>query len=512
MPDKPHTIKRATIGIAVLLLFSKGIGFIREILIAHRFGTGLEYDTYLIAISIPVAFFMLFGYALYNIFVPAYGYARSASDKPEALSRMWADFGSSLLAALLLAGLICSFAPQLIRLIAPGLAESQIPQAALITRIASVILILSVLESFFRSILNGEKRFLLAACGPLITNLVFIFAFLMLVDRYSTKAILAGLVAGYAVQVVYIYFPFRKLGLQKYINLKFWNRHSDRFFETAIIILLTAAGMQLFSMIDRYLASSMASGVISALGYGYLIVHLAVDIMAYALSTAIFPYLTDAFAKKDIGLARYFLFRGIMFSILLSLPFMISFWFFDKEIIIMIFQRGAFDERSVMMTSALIKVFSWGLAGQFLFVFLTRAFYAARRNRSVIYVVSGALLVKLIVALFLIDRFDFVALAISTNISYIFAAGLLLILGNRSLAAIDPRQLFVYFTKLTAVGLAGFAGAWALDSSIVTGRETFAQLWWALPIAHVIMILIMAVAAHYLGLLKLTAPINGKGR
>ena len=173
MSDKPHTIKKATIGIALLLLFSKGTGFVREILIAHRFGTGVEYDTYLIAISIPVAFYMLFGYALYNIFVPSYGYARTAEDKADALSRLWGDFGFSILGAVILATIIIVFAPQLNRLIAPGLAESRIPQATLITRIASVVLILSVLEAFFRSILNGEKQFIVAASGPFISNFVF---------------------------------------------------------------------------------------------------------------------------------------------------------------------------------------------------------------------------------------------------------------------------------------------------------------------------------------------------
>lgn len=505
MSDKSQTIKRATVGIALLLLLSKGIGFIREILIAHRFGTGLEYDTYLIAISVPTAFFMLFGYAFYNIFVPAYGFARTTDDKETAFGRLWGDFGLSLLAAVILSGVIFMFAPQINRLIAPGMAAANIPEAALITRIASVILILSVLEAFFRSILNGEKQFLVAAGGPLIASVVFIIALLTLVGSLSTKAILIGMVAGYTLQVLYIYIPFRKIGLQKYFKPDFWNRHSDRFFETAILIILTAAGMQLFALIDRYLASSMAAGVISALGYGYLIVHLAVDIMAYALSTAVFPYLADAFAKKDTGLAGYFLSRGILFSILLSLPFMISFWFFDKEIIILIFRRGAFDDRSVSMTAELVKYFSWGLVGQFLFLFLARAFYAARQNRTVIFVVIGAVIVKFATALYFIEQFDFAALAISTNAAYLFAAGLLLILGNRSLAAIDHRRFFVYFTKLIVVGLVGCAGAYALDIYIISGKDSFAQLVYALPIVHLALISIMAATAHYLGLLKLSA-------
>ena len=59
MSDKISTLKQATIGIALLVLISKGIGFLREMVIAYKFGTSIEYDVYLVSISIPVAIYTL---------------------------------------------------------------------------------------------------------------------------------------------------------------------------------------------------------------------------------------------------------------------------------------------------------------------------------------------------------------------------------------------------------------------------------------------------------------------
>jgi putative peptidoglycan lipid II flippase len=81
MGASPTSIQRVTVGIALLVLLSKGIGFVREIIIAYRFGTGIEYDVYLVAVSVPIALFSLFGYAFGNLFIPQYGYAVASGDK-----------------------------------------------------------------------------------------------------------------------------------------------------------------------------------------------------------------------------------------------------------------------------------------------------------------------------------------------------------------------------------------------------------------------------------------------
>jgi len=380
MSQPSQTIKRATIGIALLVLLSKGVGFLREVIIAYRFGTGIDYDVYLIAISVPIALYSLFGYAFTNLFIPNYGYAVSGTDKKSALRALWSDFNLSLIAAAAMTIGIILMAPAIIRMIAPGLSEQHIPEAVMIIRVSSSVVILAVIEAFFRSVLNAEKQFLIPAAGPLLANAVLIGFIVSLSGSISTRAILYGLVLGYLAQVILVSIPFLRMKIVGFFHARFIQKHSGRFISLAVIILIIEGASQVYSITDRYFASSMDPGIISALGYANLLMMLPVAIFAYALSTAIFPYFSDAFAKGDKQRCSYLLTRGITVSLLLALPSTIIIWVFSKEIVLLLFHRGAFDLQSVAYTSDLLRYLAISLAGQFILWVISRAYYAATQS------------------------------------------------------------------------------------------------------------------------------------
>jgi putative peptidoglycan lipid II flippase len=328
MSAPSQTIRQATVGIALLVLTSKGIGFLREVIIAYRFGTGIEYDVYLISVSVPIALFSLIGYAFSNLFIPRYSYAVSEPDRSRGLSVLWSDFNLSLLAAVAAMLAIIITAPHLLRLIAPGMDSRYLPEATLIIRVSSFIVILAVFEAFFRSVLNAQKHFLIPAAGPVLANVVLITSILFFSGAISTRAILYGLVFGYLAQTVLVYVPFRKTKIFEFFSFRIFHRHSGKFVTTAVIILIIEGASQVYTIIDRYFASSMPAGIVSALGYAYLLIMLPVAIFAYALSTAIFPYMTDAFAGKDHHKSSHLLTRGITVSLLMALPATMIFWVF----------------------------------------------------------------------------------------------------------------------------------------------------------------------------------------
>ena len=47
-------IRQAIIGVSGIAIISKLVGFLREMVIAERFGTSQEYDIFLLAVSAPV--------------------------------------------------------------------------------------------------------------------------------------------------------------------------------------------------------------------------------------------------------------------------------------------------------------------------------------------------------------------------------------------------------------------------------------------------------------------------
>jgi putative peptidoglycan lipid II flippase len=500
MNDQSNSIKQATIGIAVLVLVSKGIGFLREIIIAYRFGTGREYDVYLIAVSVPIALYSLFGYAFSNLFIPRYSYAVADGRDRTGLGRLWRDLNLAMATAVAITGLIIVFAPWLLVLIAPGLKAEAMPEAVLIVRWSAIIVVLGVAEAFFRSVLNAEKRFFIPAAGPILANIVLIASILLFSDRLSTRAILYGLVLGYLAQTILVYIPFLRTGVTRFFQARLFHHDTRTFVNAAMIALAVETAAQLYAIIDRFFASSMPAGIVSALGYTYLLIMLPVAIFAYALTTALFPFLSDAFAAGDRDRSAHLLFRGLSVSLLLAVPTMLVIWIFSDQLVTLLFRRGAFNLQSVDYTSTLLQYFALSLPGQFLLWILSRAYYGARRYVPLVINVIVMMAAKIIFAALITAGYGYVGLAISSGISYTIGAILLLAGSRRYVAHIDGRGLALYFVKVVAAAAAAYPVARLLHGEFAAGWQHFSQLIIGLPLIIAASLAVFVAVGYLLGI------------
>ncbi|MDD4052694.1 MAG: murein biosynthesis integral membrane protein MurJ [candidate division Zixibacteria bacterium] len=508
-------IQRTTIVLAHLVLLSKIIGFGREMIIAYRFGTGIEYDTYLIAISIPVALYTLIGYAFTNLFIPAYAQAAVAEDRKAAFQSLAARFTVSVGAAAIGMLAIIAVAPHLLRLIAPGLPDDRLAEAVMIMRVSSVIILFAVMEAYFRSALNAEKQFLLPAAAPIAANIVMIAMIALFAGRLSTRAVLWGLVLGYLVQVVINFIPFRRLGVDT-VSLRIrLEKRMGSFFSAAVIILLIESAWQLYALVDRYYASSMPAGIVSALGYSYLLIMIPVSILAYALSTVLFPYLSEAFARNDPARTAHLLERGITVSLLLAVPATIICWVYCEPLVTVFFRRGEFDRQSVAYTSVLLKYSAPGLAGQFLLWIMSRAFYAAGRNLMLLWLAAAAVAVKIGATAAMVGPFGFAGLAISSSLSYSVGGILAVAVAAIYIARIDGRALLIYVIKLGIAGVAAWGAAWGLTRFIPVDRGEFGASAMVLILGTAVTLLVFCALGYLVNIADMrTLPnlLTNKGR
>ena len=65
-------LAKATIGLMIVTMLAKVLGFIREIVLASSYWTTIYADAYLTAINIPSVFFIVLGTALGATFIPMY--------------------------------------------------------------------------------------------------------------------------------------------------------------------------------------------------------------------------------------------------------------------------------------------------------------------------------------------------------------------------------------------------------------------------------------------------------
>ena len=165
---------------SIFVIFSRVLGYLRDVLIAIYLGSGPIADAFFVAFRIPNTFRRLFAEGSFNAaFIPSYS---SELTKGKIKAKKFANdiFNFLMLGLLILVVVVEIFMPGFIFLIAPGFYEDQskLELTTLLTRITFPFLLFISLASFFSAILNSYNKFAAAAAVPIILNVVLILVLL----------------------------------------------------------------------------------------------------------------------------------------------------------------------------------------------------------------------------------------------------------------------------------------------------------------------------------------------
>lgn len=426
------SIKQAILGVSGIVLASKFLGFIREMVIAERFGTSMEYDIYLLAIAGPVFFNLVIVHTTNYLTVPYL--AKKVPGQPDHpdWSRVWSVFNSLLVIVLAIVALIIIAAPVLVHLIGPNLAGESFDTGVFYCRLIAGLLVLGFIESFLRSVLNVRKRFAYPAMGTILLNITTIVIIYLFSGSLSVGAILAGILVGSLVQVIFLSLGFARKDIFRAFKLEL--------FKPEVKTLLTAGGAIIsvefltstYFLIDRYFASDMTEGVVSALNYCSLLVMLPASIVGYAIATVSFPYLSERSGSDEITGFGRLLRSALSLAILAGLPCAVFYTVFARELTAAVFFRGAFDVVSLEITSRILTMLGPYLLCLFGYTILIQACYALGRQRAVLAIAAVSVIIKFSLTGILKDVMGYPGIGLATSLVFVFSATMLLTLLARA--------------------------------------------------------------------------------
>ncbi|EQD24196.1 MAG: hypothetical protein D084_Lepto4C00542G0001, partial [Leptospirillum sp. Group IV 'UBA BS'] len=177
-----RTIGRQGSRVSLAILLSRLFGFLRDMLIAERFGTGAMADLFYVAYRIPNMLRELFAEgALSSAFIPTLTRTLDREGRDEA-ERLYT--GVFLLLTLILLPVILGgmlFAPEILSLLAPGwsIDPDRKDLGSLMIRIMFPFLYFISLSALIMGVYNAQKRFFLPAASPIAFSLALIAATLL---------------------------------------------------------------------------------------------------------------------------------------------------------------------------------------------------------------------------------------------------------------------------------------------------------------------------------------------
>ncbi len=413
---------KSVANISFFTLISRITGFIRDIIIAAKLGTGPSSDILFIALKIPNFFRRIFAEGAFSqAFIPLFSELLVSKNDQQALAFARHIFYYFLCALIIFVLGFELFTPQIMYIFAPGFTQIPEQYAALISlaRITFPYIALISIVTLINGVLNSYKIFIPGSIMPIIYNIGLICAIFTLTNLTGdvTKALAWGLILAGIIQLLIMLAILRSKKIKLFPQKNQQQSAQFKKFTKIIIPAIFAAGIiQLNSWIDTIIATLIPNAV-SYIYYSERIVQLPLAIIGISLSVAILPDLSKKIKKQDVKASHKLFTDSINLGLFFALPAALGLFFLADEIIATLFARGAFDQNSTLASAAMLKIYAFAVPAYILNKIMLTNFYAHQDTKTPVKIAAIILLINLILNLILIQIFSYLGIAIATLIA-----------------------------------------------------------------------------------------------
>lgn len=437
--SKSSIIKNSAI-IMFLTIISKITGFFRDILVASEYGTTYETDAYNIALTIPTLAFTLIGTAVSTIFIPIF--TRILMRQGKEKMYVFANKILLILFGIILIIYVLLFLQtnNIVEVLAPKFDDATKILTIKLAKICMINLIFLAIYSVFSAILQSLNEFTSVAMVGIVINIPIII-YVLIFNKYGIFGLTAINILGYALQVL-IQIPCLLKNKYKFtISFDFKDKIFKDIPKLLIPVIIGVGINQVNVLVDQVVASGLEEGTISAINLSNKVNMIIYGIYAASIMTALYPVLTSEVEK--INCFKEHISKGICSITLIMLPASVGIMILSRQLVVILFQRGIFDEKSVEMTSLATLFLAIGTIFYSVRDIISKAFYSLRNTTTPMKNCIVGVCVNVILDISLSKTMGIAGLALATSISAITMAVLLYISLRKKIGVILEKN-FIY--------------------------------------------------------------------
>lgn len=426
---------KAAAAVSGITLLSRITGLIRENLMAVIFGASALTDAFFVAFRLPNLLRRMFAEGAFSqAFVPIL--AATHASEPQRTRELVDHVATALFWTLIVVSIAgVAGAPLLVYLMASGLARdpAAYDAAVIMTRWMFPYITLISLVALSAGILNTWKQFAIPAFTPVLLNLCFIGAALLLTPYFDPPiyALAAGVVIGGLAQLALQIAPLLRIGMLPRIGIDlkgaFTDPRSRRIMRQMGPAVLSVSVAQISLIINTQIASHLAAGSVSWVSYGDRLMEFPTALLGIALGTVLLPSLSRAGAQGRHDEYSALLDWGLRLCVLLAVPCMLGLALMATPLTALLFHYGRFTAHDVEMTRWAVMGYSVGLLGLITVKVLAPGFYAKQDVRTPMKIAVFSLVVTQLLNLLFVPYLAHAGLALSISVAAMLNAGLLLI-------------------------------------------------------------------------------------
>lgn len=427
--------------VAVLTIISKVLGLARDLVIAHFYGTSMEADAFNMAYLFTGNFFIIFG----GVGGPFYSAVVAALPKiinENSAKQVWTFLQSILVKSTLVLGVLTILFHFSERYLLNLFINQDVnPEYFDLTlRNMDILLPLIIIAGpigIVYGILNCYKRYIEPSLSPALVNVALIVCVFAMGDAMSGLALAIGTSIGGVLSFVYqvpALMQSRKQDLDRDESKLDTKVDLGSFGHILYPALLSTIVSQLIVMVDSYFCKGLEEGSWTAIVLANRLVQMPLGVLLTAFLVPVFPRIGEVIANGNNREVRRLLKKAIGTMIILCVPATLVGCLWSEPIIRLLFERGEFDARSTTMVASVFFYLCFSILP---FVFrdsFTRTLYSYGDSKSPLIVMVIAIGIKIVLNMFLVEKFGLVGIAISTSLIALINAVILFVLLRKRIA------------------------------------------------------------------------------
>ncbi len=397
---------------------SRILGFIRDLLSASILGANMYSDIFFVAFKFPNLFRRIFAEGAFTqSFLPSFS---KSEFKP---SFAWNVFKYIFIIILILSIIVTIFSHQITDILAFGFSNEAKKLAAPLVAINFWYLDLIFIVTFLASLLQYKKHFATTAFSTALLNISLITALILSMHKNKQTIILymsIGVIIGGIAQVLAHLIVAKRKKILKllYIGIKSKKKADISTFKKHFLpSVFGNSTAHISSFLDTWLATFLSAGSISYLYYANRLFQLPFALFAIAISTVLFPQITKAISLQKYNEANMHMKKAFWYLLYLLTLATIFTLINSKEIIRLLFQRGAFGIHDTIMTANVLIMYILGLIPFGLNKLFSSYLYATHKHLKSAKFSAISLGVNALLSLILIFPLKVSGLALASSLS-----------------------------------------------------------------------------------------------
>ncbi|TBW37185.1 murein biosynthesis integral membrane protein MurJ [Siculibacillus lacustris] len=406
-------------------MLSRVTGFLRDVVLAWVIGAGPIADAFFIALRIPNHFRALFAEGAFNAaFVPTYAGTLEREGEARALA-----FAGRVLGALIAVQVVILIAAEiwargLLGLITPGFEGDPVlgDLTTSLTRITFPYLLCVTVVTVYGAVLNAHHRYAAAAGAPVLFNIAIVacVALTLLAPAghpwFAPHGAAIGVALAGVTELALLVWAMRPAGLVLVPLRPALSGEVTTFLKRLGPATIGSGAAQIAMFVDTILAAALPKGAVSGMYYADRLYQLPIGVIAIAVGTVLLPELSRRFAAGDDVGARRAQRRAILWSIVLTAPFVVAFLAIPDLLVRLAFARGAFDQVAVARAAVTLQAYAVGLMAIVLMRSVVPGFHARGDTRTPMWIAFVGIGVNVVLKFILSDTYDVAGLAFATSI------------------------------------------------------------------------------------------------